>query len=258
MGPKLQVTKDYSIFEYHKFNRPIHDNPRLLASMKKYAWMPSHPMQCIRGKDGKLIVKRGHHRLEIAKQLGIGVWYVIDESGPDNPGEMEPVEWPWSLDDYATAYWRTGDKDYAELLSFRKTHHLTLRSAASLLAGESASSHNQSTKVKAGSFKVGNTTHGKVVVSITDRCRNRGVIFATQTAFVSAVSLAVRVPELDEKILLHRIEMDGAKLRKRGTVNEYLEEIDALYNYAAKKRIPLAFRAREVSKQRQDTFGKGK
>lgn len=24
MGPKLQVTKDYSIFEYHKFNRAIH------------------------------------------------------------------------------------------------------------------------------------------------------------------------------------------------------------------------------------------
>jgi len=47
-------------------------------------------------------------------------------------------------------------------------------------------------------------------------------------------------------------------MTKRGTVDEYLAEIEGLYNYTTKpdRRMPLAFRAREVSRARQQSFGR--
>jgi hypothetical protein len=64
------------------------------------------------------------------------------------------------------------------------------------------------------------------------------------------------VPEFDLDLFIHKLTLNGSQMRKRGTLNEYLEEIEALYNYgSSRKRIPVAFRAREISKQRQKTFG---
>ena len=82
-APKLKVTRDYDFFEMHNLNRPLHDDPLLLASMKKYGFMPSQPLQCVRNGGTKLKVIRGHHRLNYAKQLGLPVWYIVDDSNTD-------------------------------------------------------------------------------------------------------------------------------------------------------------------------------
>ena len=257
MGPKLQVTKDYSVFELHECNRPLHEKPDLAKSMAEHGFMPSSPLQCVHSANGKLKVIRGHHRLHYAKRLKIPVWYIIDDSVTDIFA-LEGGYQQWSVKDFAEARAKAGDKDCKALLEFTKQHELTIGSAASLLGGESAGSGNKSRGIKAGSFRVvADQSHAKAVVAITDRCRLKGILFATASAFVTAISLSLRVPEFDDKTFAHRVELYAANLRKRGTVTEYLEEIDALYNYAAKgKRIPLAFRAREVARTRHETFGK--
>ncbi|MEO8679248.1 MAG: hypothetical protein ABI665_09395 [Vicinamibacterales bacterium] len=255
--PKLQCTRDYHLFEGHAFNRPMHDDGVLIASMQRVGFMPSSAIQCERMPNGSLRVIRGHHRLDCAKRLKLPVWYVVDDSNTDL-FQLEGGKQGWSVSDFAVSRAQHGNQDMADLLAFQQLHHLTLGAAASLLGGQSAGSGNKIKTVKDGTFKIAaDQTHASAVVSITDRCRERGVKFATQSAFVAAVSLVVRVPEFDPEVFLHRVALNGGQMTRRSTVDAYIREIDALYNYQAKgSRIPLAFRAREVSRSRQVDFGR--
>jgi hypothetical protein len=250
--PKLQCTRNYSLFEMHECNRPLHNDPALLASMSKVGFMPSSPIQCVRNGHGTLKVLRGHHRLDIAKRLALPVWYVVDDSKVDI-FDVEGGRQQWSALDFTKARAMAGEADCQAVLEFQQQYGLTLGVAASLLGGQSAGSGNMVRAIKDGSFRVtANPSHAHAVGAIVVHCRARGVSFAARAAFAAALSMCLRVPEFDTERFLHCIELNGAILRRRTTKEEYLDEIDALYNYGAKaKRLSLAFKAKELSRQRQ-------
>lgn len=252
--PKLQVSRDYGIFEMHEFNRPLHEDPRLLASMKKVGFMPSSPIQCVRNGHGRLKVVRGHHRLDVAKRLNLPVWYIVDNSKVDI-FDLEGVKQQWSASDFLKARAAAGNEHCEKVVEFQKRHGLTLSAAASLLGGQSAASGNKVKSIKDGTFKVASDlSHAKTVVSITDYCHDCGVDFARSAAFVGAVSMCARVPEFDPAVFKHRVKLHGGIMRKRAAKDEYLAEIDALYNYGAKgRRLPLEFQAKEVARERIDS-----
>ena len=256
MKAKLECTRNYDLFEMHELNRPLHDNPVLLASMKTHGFMPSSPIQCARGGGDTLRVIRGHHRLDYAKRLGLPVYYVVDDSNCDIFDLEAGTGQSWSVSDFALARAKAGDWHCQALIAFRDKHGLTLGAAASLMGGHSAASNNKIRDIKTGKFRVGDTTHAGQVVSITDLCRKLGMEFATSTAFVHAVSMALRVPEFDAATFRHRIEVHPSGIRRQARTEDYLDEIDTVYNYGAReKRIPLKYRAREIGRQRKETFG---
>jgi len=256
MKIELKSTKNYDMFEMHELNRQQHDDPILLESMKVHGFMPSSPIQCIRNGGGTLKVIRGHHRLDYAKRLGLPVWYVVDESNTDIFALEASSKGRWDLPDFTYARAQAGDENYTKLLRFQKKHSLPLGVAASLVGGEGASSNNKQRTIKDGKFRVGDMKHADRVVAITDHCKTLGIPFATSTAFVGAISMVLRVPEFDTARFLHCITLNPTMMNRRSSRGACLDEIDALYNYALKaKRIPLAFKAREAGRQRQDTFG---
>lgn len=254
--PKLQVTRDYGLFEMHDTNRTLHDDKVLLASLQKNGFSHADPIQVVRNGNGKLKVKKGHHRLSYAKRLGLPVWYIVADKDIDI-FELEGGQSKWTAKDFVTARSAAGNAGCTRVIDFQKKHGLTLSAAASLIGGESAGSNNKVRAIKEGTFKASSDlSHAHAVVAITDFCRDHGVPFGTSAGFVAAVSMCVRVPEFDVARFRHRIKLHGFAMRKRSTREEYLEEIDALYNYGAKTaRLPVAFKAKEVSRRRQETFG---
>jgi len=253
--PKLESTKNYKLFRLSKINRNITEKPDLEKSMKKNGFLPSCAIHCKKNGNGTLEVVRGHHRLHYAKKLGLSVYYIIDGKC-DNPWDLEgqPGQ-TWSLNDFATGRAKAGDKNCKAVLNFKKKHNMPIGVAASLVGGEGAGSNNKSKFIKRGTFKIGDMKHANQVARITDACRELGVEFATRSAFVSAISLALKVPELDIDTLLYKINTYGALMGRRSRVSEYLEELENVYNHGSKrKRIPLKFRAEEESRKRQATF----
>jgi hypothetical protein len=252
MKIELKSTKNYDMFEGHELNRPLHEDDHLRASMEKHGFMPSSPIQCVRNGGSKLKVIRGHHRLYYAKTLGLPVWYVLDESNKDIFDLEASSKATWSVVDFAEARAQDGDEACIKLLNFRKKHGLTIGSASSLVSGQSASSGNMQKRVKNGTFKIGDMKHAEQVVAITDHCKTIGIPFATTSAFVAAISSILRVPEFDTARFMHCATLYPAMMNRRSSKDGCLDEIDALYNYALKaKRIPLAFRAKEVGRERQ-------
>jgi hypothetical protein len=254
--PKLSCTRNYDIFEMHDHNRPLHDDPGLLASMQKRGFMPSSPIHCERNGSGKLKVKRGHHRLDYAQRLGLPVWYVVDDTDIDI-FELEGGRQAWTASDFLAARTAAGNSDCAKVQEFRKRHGLTIGVAASLMGGQSAGSGNMVRAIKNGTFRVAqDLSHAYAVVDVVSYCKTCGVDFATGAAFVSAVSMVLRVPEFDVAVFKHRVKLHGSNMHRRNTKEDYVDEIDAIYNYGAKAmRLPVAFRAREISRERSKHFG---
>lgn len=257
MKAKLKKTKCYDLFEYHSCNRELHDNPVLEASMRKHGFLASSAIHVARSKTspGKLTVIRGHHRLHYAMMLGLEVYYIEDEDVDIFELESHPQN--WNLEDFLAARARAGDKDCLTALEFANKHGLSIGSAVSLVGGQSAGSGNKGRDVKRGAFKAGDMRHANEVVQVTDLCHDLQIEFARATAFVSAVSMMLRVPEFDVDTFCHRIRLHPVHMRKRGRVDEYLIEIEELYNYGARgKRAPLKHRAEEVSRERQRSQGR--
>jgi hypothetical protein len=250
-SPKLHCTKDYTLFEMHPCNRPLHKDAVLLASMKAHGYLDDYPIICVRNGNNKLQIVEGHHRFDCARRLGLPVWYKVSAH---HVGlfTAEGGKSKWSLADFVFAYAKDGREEYQFLTKFIEDHGLPIGSAASLVGGESANSNNKIQNVKAGTFRVGDMAHANTVVWITDECRALGITFAATAAFVAAVSSVSRVPEFDGVLFLRRVSLYPTNLHKRATMDEYLEEIETVYNYSTKgtQRVPLAFRAREVASSR--------
>lgn len=256
--PKLQCTTNYDLFEMHEYNRPLHDDPVLLASMKEHGYLPQWPIACERNGSAKLKVIAGHHRLLYAQKLGLPVYYVAHDTHVDICDVEGSKKSAWSMSDHIRARAAAGNPDYMFLLNFAEGHGIPLLIAANLVSGQGAASNNWTKEISKGRFRVGDMEHANAVVEITDYCDSVGVGFARTSAFVKAVSSVLRVPEFDAQLFLHRVTMYPAMMSKRGTTNECLQEIEALYNYTSKpsQRIPLAFMAVETGRERQRTFGK--
>ena len=246
MKPKLQSTKDYGIFELHPCNRAEHPDKKLAASMAKHGFWPTSPIEVRDNGNGKLRVMRGHHRLAEARRQGLPVWYIAHDTGADifdAEGSTHPV---WSVEDFATAYARNGNRQCDRLISFRNRHGLSMGSACSLVGGESAGSSNKQRMVKEGSFRGGNMEHANEVVAITDLAKEHGVEFATSSGFVAAVSAACRISEFDQEQFKARVVLYPKRMSRRGAKSEYLAEVEALYNYRSKgKRLAVCIRAHE-------------
>lgn len=246
------------MFEPHKLNRELEDKPLLLASLKRYGFRASGaisvaPMNGTR----KHPVIQGHHRLHYAERLKLPVWYIVEE--PIDIYELEGDSGVrWDLRDFLYSRARGGDEACAAVLAFQKKHGLPQGAAISLMGGESAGNKNKDNAVKRGTFKIaGDLSHAKAVVDVTDFLRERGLSFATQAALVKALSKALRVPEFDANILKHRFTQAPDMFQKRTSTEGYIDELEALYNYGAKrKRLALSFRVREVGRKRQETFGR--
>ena len=254
----VHCTSDYDIFDMHQFNRPLHEDPTLEQSMKLHGCLRSHPIHVKKPPNGKLGVIGGHHRLHYAKRLGIPIYYII-ETEDVQPDELETGKQNWKVSDFIEARARSGDKDCLFVLSWAKEIGIPNVVAASLLSGESASSNNAQKRIRHGTFKVVANRHKDDVANVVIRLRAIGVDHVASKIFLSAISSCLRVPEFNAAHFIQKVELYPANLRKRSTVVETIEEIESLYNYGAKasaKRIPLAFRAKEVGKERQESFGK--
>ncbi len=255
--PKLESTTDYSKFVLNSLNRSLHGSEKLEESMRKHGFRPSSPIHVTKGSNGMLTVKRGHNRLAVAMKLGLPVFYIVDNDG------MSIFEWEsdskstWSLSDFVTGYALDGVESYVTLSKFCKRFNLKAHIAASLLIGHSAETGNVTTLIKSGRFVAKEHKYAEKVGNMIAACYDAGMRFARKKGFAAALSRMARVPEFSTETFLAKVKLHPKMISDRVTTDEFLDEIEALYNYATKsKRHPLAHMAREISRSRSVVFGK--
>lgn len=247
---KLQHSNDYDRFTINEFNRNYKARRQLEESMKKYGFFDGFPLIVVENGGGKYRVICGNHRLTVARNLGLEFSYVIlplkDRAAIiDIIKSFELSTKGWSLKNWAEFWFNTGFTDYGVLLKFAKEYRLPLGAAASICMV--SPNPNGASWVKDGKFAiVGNMSHAYAVARVVNVCRNGGVRFASAIGFVGAVSMTLRIPNFQCDTLLDKLKKYHGKMDKCVGWEQYLNELERVYNYRNGSKIALAFRAKEV------------
>jgi len=259
MSNALHSTKRYDLFELCDFNRNVQKTDRLEKSMRAHGYLIAYPLHCVRNGNGKLKIKAGHHRFVVAQKLGLAVWYVVCEDNATIQ-ELERSTMPWTLADYHDSYCRLEIASYLAVEEYVARTGIGLSQAVSMLAGEGATSANQSTRFKEGRYLLGPPEHSMMMSNLAIGCREAGVKFAVNRNFVGALSRIARLSVFDPKRFLHRVGVNIGMMQPQASLDGYTDLIDRIYNHGSpsQSRIALAFLAREESRQRKASFSLGR
>lgn len=254
--PTLRETKNYSLFESHPHNRDISKTKVLEKSFRTFGFDPGLPIRCVRRADGKLIITHGHHRFHVAVKTGQPVWYIVVDRDI-SLFESEASSHNWSVRDFTVARARAGERPAEAVLQYHQETGIPLNTCISLLGGESAGSSNKTPQLKNGTFKVSpDTTLANRIKEIVHSCKSHGVRFATNVHFLNALSKCLFLSEFDEEVFMSKVASHSGLMDAQRGYSEYLDLIEFIYNRNSKKKIPLAFLAKENASNRQLGFGK--
>lgn len=246
--PTLQSTKDYTKFELCQFNRNVEKTRHLKESMKSHGFIPAYPIHCVKLPSGRLQIKAGHHRFEVAQELGIAVYFVVSNDAA-TIHELEKATTTWKQKDYMVSFAKCGMHDYAKVKEFHERTGISLGVCISMLAGESGGSHNKTEDFKNGTFKVTKEglKHAEQVASVVMFCGDVG-IKSRDVIFVQALSRCMFVPQFSAETFKKRCEVNAAMFHPCRSVAEQTELFESVYNRAAlaANRLPLAFLTNQV------------
>lgn len=154
---EIKSTKDLSIFKKHPSNREIRiDNVRKIKnSLLAKNLLKFKPVLV----DNFMRILDGQHRIEAAKQLGLEVWYQIQEdSAPEDIILINANQRRWGLEDYLNFQVAQGNVEYAKIKQWCTKHNASLQEYLRLdpTLNYSKSNGKMSLKFRSGTYKFPN------------------------------------------------------------------------------------------------------
>lgn len=249
MSLKITETSNYGLFELLQYNRDVKKIKGLTDSMSRYGWISAYPMNVHRNGNGKLTIKDGHHRFEVASRLGLPIKYIICD---DNSSiyELDKATNKWTLGDYLESYCRGGKAEYVKAKEYCQRTGIAPIYAIAMLSGHTAGTQNYEESFKTGRFACKNTRNAEIVADIVLHCKKKGIDWADKGLLVVALSKVAWVRGFSISRLKSKITTFSYLVEKKPHVDGYLDMIESVYNYKAQDKVPLKFLANEAAKER--------
>lgn len=247
----IERTKKYDVFSHGDEQREMKRGhvTQLKKSMKIYGFLASKPVSVYIDDQGRHVVIDGHHRLEAAKSIGIPVVYmVVKESEKNSMMKQNELMLKWNFNNFCQAWAAKGRADYIRLIAYSSI--IPIRMAASMLYGYSSHGGDSlSNAIKDGTFEIRTTRVIDALLSLIAHIGETDEV-VTSRAFAACFSKAMLVDEFSPTQLRLRIEANPKWLKKVSKDDMMMEQIESLYNFKSKVKIPLAHLAREASAAR--------
>ena len=234
---KVNETTDYSIFRNLDGNRAVKDSHvrRLVEAIRK------NDMKLPLIVNKNMEVLDGQHTLEAKKILKKTVQYIIREKlNIQDVRKVNSSQDKWSNTDYLMSYYKLGNKEYALLEWFVREHKLGIMFSVSILQGKVNLGIAASVRFKEGKFKVTNLENANIwakrIYEVSDYFE-----YWKDQRFLRAIVTCFMIPEFDYKLFINKLKNKSGKLRKQASRNDYIVNIERLYNYNTnpKNRIKL-------------------
>lgn len=246
---KIQKTTDYSKFRFSLENRDVQlskpSSRNLRDSMNRYGWLDAFPMMC--KQNGKaLVIVDGQHRFSIAKEIGLPVKYVIDNTDVD-VSRINESQRSWNLHDYMNRWQKDGRTEYNSVQEFMDEYGLPIGMAINMLYGNTVTQGHAMKEFRRGNFRVRNRVRAEKIA----RAYNK-VIGANNSAknsrFLAALQMCFNVADFDPDRFVDSCQKYPHMIQPYGRTSDYLDMIEEIYNHAKKRgRIPIKFLAQEKS-----------
>ncbi len=235
---QILQTKDYKIFHHIKGNRPLNQNhiARLTNSIAKNNMLAENPVIV----NERFEVIDGQHRLEVAKNNKLDVYYVIkDNTSLADVQQLNTASKPWSMVDFLESFIALGNEDYLELKEYCLETGLSITNAMMMLSGGSFTNHSSFRESNRKSFKEGNWKvldreyASQMADKLSEIKKVPGVAY-----LYSDRQFLIAIMKLDKKgdfnRLIEKLNVTGRKIVKQVNIREYLHELEEVYNYDVK------------------------
>lgn len=249
---KIQATKNYRLFTRSADNREtdIGKHSKLKVSMQKYGFIRAFPLVCHKNESGQLVIKDGQHRLAVAEELGLTVYWVQEEIDFDI-ALVNCTAKVWQLRDYAATFANKGLKSYQQAIDFAAINRVPLGTAVALLSGVTTFSAVQE-KFSCGEFVVKDLAWAEKVASVYVPLTNLSPTIKS-SRMIEACMAVCRVKEFAPQRLVAGAEKLRDKLVPYTTRDAYLDLFETLYNYYHKQLFGLKAAALMAMKERNVT-----
>ena len=248
----LQFTKDYDKFVFTEDNR---DTERahireLKGSLERNGFLKSKAISVkhIPGSS-KLRVIDGQHRLLAAKELGINVWYKIDNDIAEDALPDLQIAKKWLPKDYLKHFVAKGKAEYAKLAEICDMFPGVSISSVVLLLRGGINEESYMNDFRAGVVKL---THLKQAVEALELAEELNKSYKHAwlhgRTFLSAFIQILALPGYDHKIMLGKLKFRGEEFVQMLSGEGYFKIFDKIYNHGARtNRIAFTYVPRPKS-----------
>lgn len=232
-------TKEYDKFKFIKDNRNINNNhvKRIVKSMKERGWLPG----------SYVIVNRlfeiidGQHRTKAAIIAEIPISYVMEtKATKETMHNLNKDQKNWTMIDHIHQFVALGNDHYVKLNKFIEEHPQFKPTEGIMFC------KNQYTAVPRDSFENGLFTvkDMKKAYLWAEQITSLNIFpHYNRSIFVRAVITALNKPKFKMTEFIRKVKLRPTSLVPCGTVDQYLELIERIYNYhrSADERIQLRY-----------------
>lgn len=232
-------TSDYSIFNRNEMNRdliPSHVN-NLYKSMLVEGWLKGSYI--VINKEGFLI--DGHHRLAAAVKCNISVDYIIEDTEVENICKVNKITRNWNIIDHLKMFVKLNNQNYVLLDRYMKNFP-TLRPTESMMLVRNTGTSQQRHQFEHGEFEVRDMKlayqWGHNIMSLKPYFEGY-----CKSIFVRAMIRVLQNPQFNFDEFLHKVKLRPSMIFMCGTVDQYLEMIENIYNYRRRneEKVNLRF-----------------
>lgn len=233
-------TTDYSTFKFREDNRSIDSNhvKKLSKKMKERGWLSTSVVTI--NELGFII--DGQHRVKGAMVVGVPVRFkVTTGSGTDEMTEMNTLQKNWSPFDHLHKYVTRGNENYLMFDKFVKNYPMFKYTEIAMFLNNSMTSIKRDT-FESGNYVVKNYELGEKWANFILELQPYFEKYYNKSIFVrSMIKIISNKPEFSFDEFLHKVKLRPNMLKPCGTVDQYVETIEDLYNYRRSNKVNLRF-----------------
>jgi len=237
---EIYETKDYSIFKFRDDNRVINDNHvrKLATNMKNDGWLATSVVT-ING-NGDLI--DGQHRVKGAIVAGVPVRYkVVRGAGSEEMTKMNTLQKNWSPFDHLHKFVVKGNQSYVIFDKFVKDYPMFKYTEVAMFLSNSMSTVQRHI-FESGNYNVKNEKRGREWADYVLQLRPYFEKYYNKSIFVRAlIKILSNKKDFVFEEFLHKVKLRPTKLVPCGTVEQYVELIEDIYNYRRSEKVNLRF-----------------
>lgn len=188
----------------------------------------------------KMEVIDGQHRLLAAQDLGVEIYYIIEEKLTSKDVVLMNISKQWCLEDFLNYYCRNEHPEYIKLRDFLKKERITLNIALALQLGKTHKIRDE--------FKLGNYQYVEIESETIDVCwqtlelikrRNGASQYLQSARFWMGMVNVFSHPKFEKEkwfVNLNKMVDDcGARI----TIKNYIKMLLDIYNYRNNERITI-------------------
>lgn len=228
----LYMTYDYDQFKLMSGNRPT--NSAHVQHLKKSFELRQLIVPVL--VNDKMEIIDGQHRVEVCRQLGLPVYFIILQKYGIREVQMLNTNMKnWSVEDYLACYCNQGIEDYIKYREFRAKFGFDHQVSLAFLMGNTSKYHSIFNE---GNLKL--KSYDKV--EKTAQMISEFAQFYKgykRRAFVFAMMAIMKHPDYNHQEMLDKVALQQTKLVDCPTVETYISLMEELYNYhrAKSKRV---------------------